>query len=48
VRTEGDGTAADMDVEAVIRRRPTVVLVDDVAHRNAAGARNPSRWQDID
>jgi two-component system sensor histidine kinase KdpD len=43
------GTAlADMDVDAVITRHPHVALVDELAHTNAPGLRNPKRWQDIE
>ncbi|OBK84493.1 sensor histidine kinase [Mycolicibacter sinensis] len=37
-----------LDVAAVLARRPEVVLVDDLAHTNAAGSRNPKRWQDVE
>ena len=37
----------EVDVEAVLARRPEVVLVDDLAHTNAGGSRNPKRWMDI-
>ncbi|MGV9274977.1 ATP-binding protein [Streptomyces griseosporeus] len=42
-----DGSRADMDVDAVLARRPQVALVDELAHANAPGARNPRRWQDV-
>jgi two-component system sensor histidine kinase KdpD len=38
----------ELDVDAVIERRPQVVLVDELAHTNAPGSRNPKRWQDIE
>ncbi|WP_435405745.1 DUF4118 domain-containing protein [Mycolicibacterium parafortuitum] len=38
---------AELDVDAVLRRRPQVVLVDELAHTNTPGSRNPKRWQDI-
>jgi two-component system sensor histidine kinase KdpD len=37
----------EMDVDAVIRRRPALVLVDELAHTNAPGARNRKRYQDV-
>lgn len=40
--------SGELDVAAVLARRPEVVLVDDLAHTNAAGSRNPKRWQDIE
>lgn len=38
----------EMDTAAVIARNPNVALVDELAHTNAAGSRNPRRWQDVD
>ncbi|GIH94250.1 sensor histidine kinase [Planobispora siamensis] len=38
----------EMDTEAVIARRPQVVLVDELAHTNAPGAGNAKRWQDVE
>ena len=40
-------TLEDMDVDAVIARRPQVALVDELAHTNVPGARNGKRWQDV-
>src|SRR5665647_3296261 len=37
-----------LDVDAVIARRPTVALVDELAHSNVPGSRNPKRWQDVE
>ncbi|MFC8895928.1 DUF4118 domain-containing protein [Streptomyces cinereoruber] len=37
----------EMDVDAVLARRPAVALVDELAHTNAPGSRNPKRWQDV-
>ncbi len=39
---------AELDVEAVLRRAPQVVLVDELAHTNTPGSKNPKRWQDIE
>ena len=39
---------SDMDVDAVIARRPHVALVDELAHTNAPGLRRAKRWQDIE
>lgn len=42
------GTAMpELDVEAVLARRPAVVLVDELAHTNTPGSRNEKRWQDV-
>ncbi len=38
----------EMDLDALLARRPTVALVDELAHTNAPGSRNEKRWQDID
>jgi two-component system, OmpR family, sensor histidine kinase KdpD len=38
----------EMDVDAVLARKPEVVLVDELAHTNAPGSRNPKRWQDVE
>src|SRR4029077_8718362 len=35
----------ELDVEAVLRRQPQVVLVDELAHTNTPGSKNPKRWQ---
>jgi two-component system, OmpR family, sensor histidine kinase KdpD len=37
----------EMDVDAVIARKPTVVLVDELAHTNAPGSRNDKRYEDV-
>ncbi|MCP2335856.1 sensor histidine kinase [Actinomadura rupiterrae] len=42
------GTAfTELDVDAVIARRPEVALVDELAHTNVPGSRNAKRWQDV-
>ncbi len=38
----------EMDVDAVIARRPAVALVDELAHTNVPGSRNEKRWQDVE
>jgi two-component system sensor histidine kinase KdpD len=37
-----------MDLEAIILRRPAVVLVDELAHTNVPGSVHGKRWQDIE
>ncbi|HEY6496614.1 MAG TPA: histidine kinase, partial [Trebonia sp.] len=38
----------EMDLDAVLRRRPGVALVDELAHTNVPGSgRNGKRWQDV-
>jgi two-component system sensor histidine kinase KdpD len=44
----GDDSVDELDVDAVLTRRPQVVLVDELAHTNAPGSRNAKRWQDIE
>lgn len=38
---------AEMDVDAVVARRPQLALVDELAHTNAPGSRHPKRYQDV-
>ncbi|MGQ4597480.1 ATP-binding protein [Nocardia sp. R6R-6] len=40
-------TFPELDVEAVLRRAPAVVLVDELAHTNAPGSTHEKRWQDV-
>ena len=37
----------EMDLEAVLARRPALVLVDEFAHTNAPGSRHPKRFHDV-
>lgn len=39
---------SELDVPAVLARRPQVVLVDELAHTNADESGHPKRWQDVD
>ncbi|MEU8326072.1 ATP-binding protein [Nonomuraea sp. NPDC048881] len=41
-------TFTELDVDAVIARRPKVALIDELAHTNVPGSKNVKRWQDID
>jgi two-component system, OmpR family, sensor histidine kinase KdpD len=38
----------DMDLDAILARKPQVVLVDELAHTNVPGSRTEKRWQDVD
>src|SRR6516165_5080967 len=38
----------EMDLDAVLARRPTIVLVDELAHTNAPGSRHPKRYLDVE
>jgi len=41
-------TIEEFDIDAALVRRPELILVDELAHTNAAGARHPKRWQDVE
>ncbi|WMW64914.1 universal stress protein [Nitratidesulfovibrio liaohensis] len=43
----GDALFPEVDVPAVLARRPQVALVDELAHTNAAGSPNPKRYRDV-
>ncbi|MDH6136521.1 two-component system sensor histidine kinase KdpD [Kitasatospora sp. MAA4] len=47
-RTYRESEFREMDVDALLARRPTVALVDELAHTNIPGGRNAKRWQDIE
>lgn len=38
----------EMDIDAILERRPQLVLVDELAHTNAPGSRHPKRYQDVE
>ena len=40
-------TLEEMDVDAIIARKPQVCVVDELAHSNAPGSRNDKRYQDV-
>jgi two-component system sensor histidine kinase KdpD len=40
-------TLQEMDIDAILARRPSLVLVDELAHTNAPGSRHPKRYQDV-
>ncbi len=39
---------AEMDLDAILQRRPRLVLVDELAHTNAEGSRHPKRYLDVE
>ena len=41
-------TLTELDVDAVLKRRPQLVLVDELAHTNPPGLRHPKRYQDVE
>src|ERR1700742_3560988 len=38
----------EMDLDAILKRRPQIVLVDELAHTNAEGSRHPKRYLDVE
>ncbi|HQY87423.1 MAG TPA: universal stress protein, partial [Tepidisphaeraceae bacterium] len=40
-------TVEEMDVDAILERKPQVVLVDELAHTNVPGSRNSKRYEDV-
>ncbi len=47
--TEYRGTVlTDLDLDAVLQRRPRLVLIDELAHDNAPGSRHQKRYQDVE
>jgi len=40
-------TIEEMDLDGILRRKPEVCLVDELAHTNAPGSRNEKRYQDV-
>ncbi|WP_406194838.1 sensor histidine kinase KdpD [Kitasatospora sp. NBC_01560] len=47
-RSYRDADFEEMDLDGVLERRPSVVLVDELAHTNIPGGRNGKRWQDVE
>lgn len=41
-------TLPEFDLDGALRRRPALILVDELAHSNVAGSRHPKRWQDVE
>ena len=37
----------EFDLEAALRRRPSLILMDELAHTNVHGSSHPKRWQDV-
>jgi two-component system sensor histidine kinase KdpD len=38
----------EFDLDAALARKPSLILVDELAHSNAPGSRHPKRWQDVE
>jgi two-component system, OmpR family, sensor histidine kinase KdpD len=45
--TYRDASFAELDVQAVLDRRPELAVVDELAHANLPGERHAKRWQDV-
>ena len=45
--TYGDVPHSEFDLEAALTRHPSLILVDNLAHRNVPGSRHARRWQDV-
>src|SRR6185369_14317344 len=43
-----DVVIEEMDLDACLRRKPDVLVVDELPHTNAPGSRHEKRWQDIE
>ncbi len=43
-----DKTLSEFDIDTALERHPPLILMDELAHSNAAGSRHPKRWQDVD
>lgn len=41
-------TLTEMDLDALLERRPALALVDELAHTNVPGSRHPKRYQDVE
>ncbi|MDB7102343.1 sensor histidine kinase [Enterococcus mundtii] len=41
-------TLSEPNIDAIIKRQPEIVLIDELGHRNAPGSRNRKRYQDIE
>src|SRR5262249_53341945 len=39
---------SEFDLDAALKRRPTLILVDELAHTNVIGSRHPKRYQDVE
>jgi two-component system sensor histidine kinase KdpD len=39
---------SEFDLDGALQRRPSLILVDELAHSNVQGARHPKRWQDVE
>ncbi|SDV47085.1 sensor histidine kinase [Chitinasiproducens palmae] len=42
------GSSGELDLDAVLARRPALALIDELAHSNVANSRHRKRWQDVE
>ena len=38
----------EFDIDAALKRKPALIVVDELAHTNAPESRHPKRWQDVE
>lgn len=43
-----DRDITEFDLDGALQRKPSIILVDELAHSNVAGSRHPKRWQDVE
>ena len=43
-----DKLLKEFDIDAALARKPTLILMDELAHSNVQGSRHPKRWQDVE
>ena len=43
-----DQNLLEMDLDGLLARRPSIALVDELAHTNVEGSRHPKRWMDVE
>jgi len=46
--THAGKTFTEMDLDAILKRHPQIVLVDELAHTNIPGSKYEKRWQDVE
>lgn len=42
-----DSVFEELDIDAILNRKPKIVIIDELAHSNVPGSRHPKRWQDV-
>jgi two-component system sensor histidine kinase KdpD len=43
-----DRVLMEFDLDAALKRKPALILIDELAHSNVPGSRHPKRWQDVE